>query len=349
MVHRVIGPLALSASPMAYSAPPGSKPASVSEQAPDTVSLSPGSGPAEEKESKSRGWMKTAALVGLGLAGIGMLSGCTPGVPPISDTITTTLPAAGISVDANHSGTLGVEVLPQGTTRIDLHRETHTERDSDGDTHEEDEPYSPVGVYMGSGVFLDLNGNLSLIPERAFEETPRGAPAQAVEIDGPGIWSTTQVTRNPGNSILVDPAGPGSYAMTHDGNQLRVDGPLWADWNFSQQGDTTRVDFPLWGNFQVSKTEHGARVSGPAFLSYELVRSGNQITVDGPLWNDYTLTRTGDSIQVRGPGFTKIDITQHGTTTRQQGRTYAYNVTRDGNEVRVDGPAWDNWTFKVTR
>lgn len=334
-------------SPLAFQAPPGAK--KLARPGPDdTVTLSGDPGPAEEKEASRRGWVRTAALVGLGLAGIGLLAGCSPGTPPISDTITSSLPAAGISVDANHTGDFGVEVLPQGTTRLDLHRETRTETDSDGDSHTEDVEYSPVGVYMGSGVFLDLNGNLSLIPERAFEEAPRGAPAQSVGIEGPGIFNTTRVTRH-GDSITVDPAGPGSYEITHQGNRLRVDGPLWADWNFTKQGDTTRVDFPLWGNFQVTRTEQGARVTGPAFLDYQLTRTGDTLKVDGPLWNDSTITRSGDSLDIRGPGFNHVTVSQHGTTTRQEGRTYAYNVTRDGNEVKVDGPGWDNWNFHVSR
>ena len=333
-------------SQLSYSAPPGSKRMVAPDQPSDVVSLTTKDSPAEEKSSHN--WMRTAAFVGLGLVGIGMLSGCTPGVPPISDTVTTTLPAAGISVDPAHSGQLGVEVLPQGTTRIDLHRETRTEHDSDGHTRQEDVEYNSVGVYMGSGVFLDLNGNLSLIPERAFEESPRGAAAQSVSIEGPGLWNTTRVSRN-GNTIVVDPAGPGSWAITHNGNNLKVDGPLWSDWNFTQQGDTTRVDFPLWGNFQVTRGENGTRVSGPAFLDYQLTRNGNELRVDGPLWNDYTITRTGDSLDVRGPAFTHITVSQHGTTTRQAGRTYGYNVTRDGNEVKVDGPGWDNWNYHVNR
>lgn len=335
------------ASSMAHSAPPGAKNlATPPEKAPDVVSLTRESS-ADEKDDQGR-WVKTAAVVGLGLAGIGLLSGCTPGVPPVNETVTTNLPAAGISVDGNHTGSFGVEVLPTGTTRIDLHRETRTETDSDGDSHTENVDYNPVGVYMGNGVFLDLSGNLSLIPERAFEEIPRGPAASRVEIEPPGIWNQTTITRN-GNTTLVDPAGPGSYTITHEGNQLKVDGPFWADWNFSQQGDTTRADFPLWGNFQVTRTENGARVTGPAFLGYDITRQGNQVNVNGPLWNDYTITRNGSTITVDPTGPGTIEISQHGTTTRQTGFGYGYNVTRDGNEVKTDGPGWDDWEFRVTR
>ncbi len=337
----------LAASSMAYAPPPGSRPAIVPEAPPDQVALLAAPGPAEEALSEKRGWGRTAAFVGLGLAAL-TLAGCGPSVPPISDTITTNLPAAGISVDANHTGDYGVEVLPQGTARIDLHRETRTETDSDGDSHTENVEYSPVGVYLGSGVFLDLNGNLSLIPERAFAETSRGAAASHVDIDGPGIFNRIDVRRDAGG-VTVDPSGPGSYRITHEGNRIRVDGPLWADWNISREGDTTRVDLPLWGNFQVTRTENGARVRGPVFLDYAITRQGDQLNVDGPLFNDYTITRQGDALQVSGPAFHRIDVSQHGTTTRQEGRTYAYNVTRDGNEVKVDGPGWDDWNFRVTR
>ncbi|CAN0420860.1 unnamed protein product, partial [Phaeothamnion confervicola] len=58
---------------------------------------------------------------------------------------------------------LKVHVLPDGTPRIDLIRDT-TEG-ANGDTWQED--YSQVGVSVGHGVFQDAHGNVSLVPSMA--------------------------------------------------------------------------------------------------------------------------------------------------------------------------------------
>lgn len=47
--------------------------------------------------------------------------------------------------------------------RIDLIRQTNKEQVNDSATEAEKIPYHPVGFYLGNGLFLDLNDNLSLL------------------------------------------------------------------------------------------------------------------------------------------------------------------------------------------
>ncbi|MEW6282618.1 MAG: hypothetical protein AB1758_28675 [Candidatus Eremiobacterota bacterium] len=298
-------------------------------------------------QKRSHDWAKAAAVGALVVVGAGLLAGCGPAPPPVTQTVTSNLPAAGISVDANHQGDLGVEVLPPGTARIDLHRETRTERDSDGDSHTEDVPYSPVGVYLGNGIFLDTNGNLSLLPERAFEDSDRGAAVGSVEVDGAGLWDNVSVTRD-GNRVIVSAPGPANdYTFTHEGNRVQMDGPLWGDVTITREGDHLLVDGPLWGDFHINRSENQVRVTGPAFLGYTITRQGDTLDVDGPLWSDVRIARQGDTIRVDGPAWADMTIRQIGTTTRLEGPGFSYNVTRDGNSVRTDGPAWDDWDIDV--
>lgn len=52
--------------------------------------------------------------------------------------------------------------------RIDIIRQTEEERINDSTKQTKDVPYHPVGFYLGNGLFIDLNDNISLLVPRLF-------------------------------------------------------------------------------------------------------------------------------------------------------------------------------------
>ena len=153
-----------------------------------------------EPEDPGRNWGKIA-LVGLGAAvAIGGLTGCSsPSTPPPVSQCTSTDFTASTS-----DGEFRVEVVPQDLGTVDLVRNTTTETDSEGDTETVDVPLSDVGIYLGDGIFFDSNGNLSLIPARAFGVQVTPSDATTIQYQPQGWGNDLTIRRDGRGTASVD-------------------------------------------------------------------------------------------------------------------------------------------------
>lgn len=304
-------------------APPGA-PAAVGGPV-DTADLAVSGRAAEAPDTAghARRAVKIASAVGLALAGVGFLAGCAPG-PAAPQAPVSTVSEFYTEAD------LAVEVLPEGYERVDVVRGTHTEKVGE-EERTVDNDYAPFGVYLGDGLFYDLNGNLVLVPQRAFEGPVAPQDAREVRVDPEGWSNTTKAVRD-GDVVDVQPDGWGNDTrVTRDGGRVTVDPEGWNnDTVITRRGDRTTIDPEGWSN------------------EIELQRGAGELTVDPEGWGNTTRVRLGqDRVEVDPEGWAnETVITRHGNQIRidPEGWANETTITRSGHEVRVRRSGWGDET-----
>lgn len=318
----------VAASPLSSSAPPGSRATVVQDGYAGSVSaLSPPS--PSVSESSSGGWRKTGTRVaaGVALALVGLaLAGCTQesSTPP---------PAASVSCTSEHyqaTGDFTVEVIPDGSPRVDVIRGTHTEthQDSSGQDVQVtvDNDYSSVGVYLGDGLFYDTNENLVLVPDRVQNGPYVPAEASSLNIDPWGWRNDTNVTRS-GSTWTVDPPGWGnSTSLSQNGCRITIDPPGIAN--------STSVTRDGRGRTEIDR---------PGFANgITMVRTADQVSIDpAGIGNEVSVRLRQDRTEVDPPGFantTVVKFSRGSTTIDPEGWANETTITRNGNEVRIKPP-----------
>jgi len=335
--HQVISPYVPADAPKTHSA--------------DPTDVSELSAPAPEESAQRRGWGRIALAASLAAVGVIGLAGCSSGPPPPPPVCTavaassTNQAAAALEAQSSQD-VLQFHIIPEGTPRIDIVRQTETERDSDGDTREEDVAYAQTGVYLGGGLFHDAHGNLSLIPSMAFEDFhPSGASTTCV--DGP--WGNDYRTYPAGDGVLIDGPWKADQHVTREGDVVRVDGPWSADHTFIKSGDTVRWDGPWGHDYTFTRSGSTIHSDGPWGDDYTVRIGGRSTTVDAPWNNDTTITREGNQIRVDGPWGRDYTISREGNMVRIDGPLGAdYTITRDGNVMHVDGPWGRDYRIEYT-
>ncbi len=336
-------------SQLAYKAPPGSPAPAAATSADAYVGPAPVA-PSSSEGSKKTG-LRVAAGLALGLVGLGLMGCAQPlaAAPPPAITC--------VSQHYQATGDFSVEVIPEGITRVDVVRGTHTvtEKGLDGKdvTRTVDNDYHPVGVYLGDGLFYDLNENLVLVSDRVQNGPYVPAEASSIWIDPTGWSNTTGISRSGstwtvdppgwGNStslgqngcrILIDPAGwSNSTSLTRDAQgRTVIDRTGWAnEIVLSRSADQVQVDPSGIGNTVTVRLAEGrSEVDPPGWGNTTVVTYGsNQSRVDPEGWaNETSIVRDGNVIRVRPSGV----FTQETTITLGKG------------EIRVDPPGWNNET-----
>lgn len=273
-------------------------------------------------------------LLGLGAAvAVVGLSGCTApsNPPPISQCTSDQFTAS------TEDGTLKVEVIPSELGTIDLVRQTTTETDTDSDgdttTTTEDVPLSPIGVYLGDGIFLDSNGNLSLVPARAFgvQVTPSDATSIRVSPDG---WGNDFTIERNGSNVEVDAQGFGklnAFTVREGENSAYIDVPSiggLGDVRIDRRGNTTTIDPVGFGSWDQMR----------------IVRNGNTIRVEQPGWrSDIIITKTENSFSVDYPGWggeAKAHFCKDEITIDHYGSWSDVKLKKDGDKISIDRRGW---------
>lgn len=289
------------------------------------------------------GAVKFGALVALGLAGMAVLSGCTS-EPPVSgpeSLCSDSVPAPPTVPEhlTDHHDMQYRELAP-GTVRIDLIRQT--EEDSDGD--EDPVALSPFGVYLGSGVFHDTNGNVSLVPELAFGEQLSPEQATRICVDGPWAGDYTIHHQQDGTTQVKGPWT--SVTVTRDGDVALVKGPFGQEYRFTEGDGRVALDGPWHSDFTFTRQNGEIRADGPWSFDYTVKQEGNVTRFDGPWTNDFTIERNGDTLRVDGPWSADYTVTRTENSLHVDGPWSAdYTATRNGDTVTVEGPWSDDHTI----
>lgn len=286
---------------------------------------------------RSIGFLKATLVAGLGLAslaGIAGMVGAQQSAPPPPHPSHQSVPArAGneAAVALQQQGTDGemkFQVLPEGLGRVPLIRESDKYPDYDVS---ENDVYSPMGVYLGDGVFHDLNGNLVLVPGAAFPDfVPQGATS--IKVDNK--WTPGYEITEKGDGLLVD--GSMDQTITRHGDTVDVDGPLNADFRVTESGDRVRVDGAFGHDYDMTRQGDTIRVQGKGADAYSIKREGDTLHIDGPGDHDLTVRREGNTITVEGPKGRETRITRDGDTISVEGSGSNQTLRREGNAVRMD-------------
>lgn len=323
----MIRPVAAS-STLISKAPPGSRAAlpAVSDSYAGPI---PGSSPAEENSS-ARGHASTGArvaagvalaLVGLGLAGCGQAA--TP-TPPAPAAVTC------VSEHYQQTGDFTVEVIPEDVPRVDVVRGTHTETQKDSTGKDVDvtvdNDYASVGVYLGDGLFYDLNENLVMVPDRAQNGPYVPADASSINIDPAGWYNSTDITRS-GSTWTVDPPG-------------------WANsTSLSQNGCRISIDPPGLGNStSVTRDAHGhTSIDRPGWANgIEISRSADQVQIDpAGVANTVTMRLQANRTEVDPPGFGNTTVVTFSPGTARidpEGWANETTISRSGNVIHIKPP-----------
>lgn len=258
-----------------------------------------------------------AGLAVASLAGVAGMVGLQQSAPPTPPPTHQSQPARAGNEAAtalqqqNPQDSMKFQVLPEGLGRVDLIREN--DRHPDAEDGGKD-VYSPLGVYLGDGIFHDLNNNLVLVPGAAF---PDYAPVGA-------------------NKIKVDNKWSSGYEVIEKGDGLLVDGAL--DQTITRHGDTVEVDGPLFADFQVQESQDGVRVHGPLGANLQMRRQGDTIEVQGRgSHENYTVKREGNTLHIDGPGDHDLTVRREGNRIVVESPKGETRITRDGNRISVEG------------
>ncbi|MBN9420611.1 hypothetical protein ABS71_17675 [bacterium SCN 62-11] len=247
------------------------------------------------------------------------------------------------------------EVLPNATGKIDVVRQQDSESDGNNGTRNVNRPHSPLGVYLGDGIFLDANQNLSFVPARLLQG-PVMEPARSIEVSGTQSATVTQS----GAETKID-----RFLMDQTVRKLGADqvefragswgGPI----QISRSGDTTTIQG---GNFYkpVTITHTDSRVTvreGGLFGSSVdtiISRDGNRFEVArnsffGPKVQG-SINEAGQ-VSYQGTGIVDavVQRADNGLVTTRNG-FLSGNSTLDlrGNSLRETGPD-GHFEYRITR
>lgn len=287
-------------------------------QAPEAPVVKEDSGP------ELAGWKKTLLAVAMATSAITGMAGQVSAAPLVSQVMT------------DHDSIqpeMPVVIIPEGTPRMDVIRETRTFDTSGGD-HVWRQEYAPVGVHLGGGLVHDANGNLSMIPTLAHDWDLTIDDYKQVDVQGRSVARF-------GNTVHYNKSGSKRFVFTekHDSvDILSTEGPTKIEKN--EQGHIVvkgpdNLEYtvvPLGQNFQILKggesisvlraggeirVNHGDRTTAGSSLTDEglevvtqlgrgrLTRSDSGVIteMDGSRgWGDYKFIRDGDVMLIQKPG-----------------------------------------------
>ncbi|MGE0488916.1 MAG: hypothetical protein AB7S38_06845 [Vulcanimicrobiota bacterium] len=304
----------------------------------DTVRL--GAGEDHPEAPGLSAWQKAVAGLCAGVAGLTGIAGAAHAAPATSL----------VTQAINQTDGLAVTVLPHGTPRVDLLRQTELRSNAGrgAGSDERDVAYSDVGVDLGHGIFHDANGNLSLVPSLAAGWGEGVSDFRQVNLDIPMGYD--QSVARFGNTVhhkespyrrniyvatrdrleLQNRDGESAYEVLRDGVQFRdPDGNL--NWRVTETNGVVHVDGPGSDDYQVDYHTGLIRVDGQRrhnTISY----NEHRMAIEGT-GSDVTVDRGRDRTEVDGGLFEDYTITRTGTTTATEGPIVTHRMTVDPPEV----------------
>lgn len=235
---------------------------------------------------------------------------------------------------------------PESSVRIDIRRKTRV--NEEGKT--ENIPYSPVGVDLGEGLFLDASGNISFNPLRGENDNfhqisvihphyggttniyPEGDDAKIVY---PHFGGTRTVNKDGNTTNIIHPGFQGNTTVREEGNRTIINHPGFAGTTtVIKDGKTTDIIHPGFaGKTVVSEEANGARLIHPGFSGTTVIREeGNATGVIHPGFAGTTIIRKeGNTTKIIHPGF-------EGTTL----------INKVGENIQIIHPHYGGMT-EITR
>lgn len=283
-------------------------------------------------EHESRGPWGWAGIATVVLAGGAALTGCTQAPPVQAIQATTPLPLENPQL----------MVLPEGVPRIDLDRSTSTTYSTDMDgnqtSSESNDPYSPVGTYMGAGIFRDINDNLVFVPQLAMGQQVGLTQFQDARLgESQGRWfGSPTLTRNADGSVSTTRLSPdgfrnnGDNLQTLSGTRARDEvvrtpnGLEIRDWNRAR--------------YEIKQNGNGVQIFRYGRQTHTIMRQENTIHLQKYTYRPDVITQQGNTITVQ-EGYSSrpqtITQTENGFHVEQRGYR-PYTVTYSQNEIRSD-------------
>lgn len=271
-------------------------------------------------EHQSPGPWRLASTALVLLAGGAALTGCTqaPPIEPIQ--ATTPLPLENPQL----------MVLPEGVPRIDLDRSTSTTYSTDMDgnqtSSESDDPYSPVGTYMGAGIFRDINDNLVFVPQLALGQEVGLTQFQDARLgESQGRWfGSPTLTRNADGSVTTTRLSPDGFRT--NGTSVQ-----------SLSGSRTRDE--------VVRTPNGLEIRDWNRARYEIKQNGNGVEIFRYGRKTHSMTRQDNTIHLQKYNNRPDVITQEGgTITVQEAYRRPQTITRTENGFHVEREGYRPYT-----
>ncbi|MCA9790250.1 MAG: hypothetical protein KC910_00585 [Candidatus Eremiobacteraeota bacterium] len=312
----------------------------------DAVSLS-GASLLKPKTAKGK-----ALLV---LGGLAVVAGGLATLPPAATPPPASQCTSSTWSAETNQGEMKVEVIPEQMGSIDIVRQTYTETytDSQGETQTRtvNVDRSPIGVYLGDGLFFDTNGNLAMIPARAFGG-PLVEPTQGKTLLEPDGWLNDITIDRQGSEVKVDAQGFGvlnSIKVTEGTEQTKIDPWGLGKWNsitITRHGNQTTIDphgFGSWDAITITRDGNNLRVTEPGWFwnhtNITKTENAYRIDPDGPL-NSTSAFFCGDQVTMDSNGILNtITIKNHNGTLEisHPGPWNDATVTRTDKGVRIDG------------
>lgn len=254
-------------------------------------------------------------LACLGVVGAAMTAAVllTPGPGITVGQLGSTLQRQSAQQDRDTS--MRFEVMPNAAGKIDLVRQHDSESDGNNGTRTVDRAHSPLGVYLGEGVFLDSNMNLSFVPSRVIHGAVM-EPAQSVEVTG-GQRATATTA---GDTTVIERFGTDQTIRRLGADRVEFRTGSWGGpVQISRSGDTTTLQggsysYPVTitrGDQQVTVREAGLFGSSVETIisrsdnGYQVARNSlfgtkYQVSVNGSGQVEYKGTGISDAVVQRG-------------------------------------------------
>ena len=223
--------------------------------------------------------------------------------------------------------------------RIDLFRQTSTSTDNNGNTSTEPVAYSPLGIHLGGGLFVDAHKNVSLLVE---------------ELDHRAGQDLTLVFRGPRSGRKVDYVRRGDYFYRQSNGFLGGKDEVWVRpglINFERPHSQRRLAVSPMGltYYQLLSKEELAW-QGQDF-HYQGVLDKDKITVspDHLTWDRLRISRESVGIAINSGWEDKITVTTDGTTWLVYNRYYrGYRIWRSGDKIFIEenGKRCGSWELK---
>lgn len=225
--------------------------------------------------------------------------------------------------------------------RIDLLRQTTTSTDSDGNSSTEPTAYSPIGIYLGGGLFVDAHKNVSLLVEDLYQKA------------GQDLTLVFRGSRSE-SGRKMDYVRRSDYFYRQSNALLSGKDEVWAQSGFfhferphSQRRIAVSPAALTYYQF-LSKEELGWRERD--FYYQGLLDKDNiSVSPDHLTWDRLRMTRESVGLTIANGWEDKITVTTDGTTWLVYNRYFrGYRIWRSGDKIFIEenGKRCGSWELK---
>lgn len=225
--------------------------------------------------------------------------------------------------------------------RIDLLRQTTTTTDANGNTSTEKVDYSPLGLYLGEGLFIDAHKNVSLLVEELYDKSTQDV---LISYKPFRSWPNTKI-----NYQRV-----GEYFYKQNNSFLSGKDEVWkynTSVHFERPNSQRRIQISqdaliyhqLLNKEEMKQNSQGFHYKG--FLDRDDITSSPDLLT----WDRLSISRQKDGWTISNGWSENLQVNFDGRTWYVYDRNYrGYRIWREGRKINVEenGQRCGTWTLE---